>query len=142
MADQFSVKLDGMDELMKQFQDLQKAVHPDKVEPITLKAARDIAREIRLWAPQGPTGNLRKAIRAKQLKRFGMNPAPAIAAVDRKRAPHAHLVEYGHALVRGGKTIGHVPANPFFRGAVSASQEPVLKEVIQKLEALIEGAAK
>ena len=33
-------------------------------------------------------------------------------------APHAHLVEYGHAMVtHEGDTIGHVPAHSFLRRA-------------------------
>jgi hypothetical protein len=30
-------------------------------------------------------------------------------------SPIAHLDEFGHALVRDDKTVGHVPAHPFLR---------------------------
>lgn len=50
-------------------------------------------------------------------------------------APHAHLVEFGHALVKsrrtaGGRTkavIGHVPAYPFLRPAFDARKGEVLQ---------------
>ncbi len=36
-------------------------------------------------------------------------------------APHAHLVEYGHAMVtHEGRTVGHVPAHSFLRSAKEA----------------------
>ena len=142
MADTFTVKLEGAEDLKKQFQDLVKSVHPDKVEPVLMKGARKLAKAIRDKAPRGPTGNLKKAVRAKQLKRIGFNPAPAIAAVDRKRAPHAGLVEYGHALVRNGKVIGHVPPHPFFRPAVDENGNRILGEVTGEIKKLVEGVAK
>ncbi len=41
-------------------------------------------------------------------------------------APHGHLIEFGHALIRGGKAgkggvnVGWVPAKPFLRPAYDA----------------------
>lgn len=142
MADAFSVKLEGAEELKKQFQDLVKSVHPDQVEPVLMKGARKMAKAIRDKAPRGPTGNLKKAVKAKQLKRYGFQPAPAIAAVDRKRAPHAGLVEFGHAIVRAGKVIGHVPPHPFFRPAVDENHDRILGEVTGKIKKMVEGVVK
>ncbi len=47
-------------------------------------------------------------------------------------APHAHLVEYGHALVKNGVVYGHVPAHPFIR---PAEQELLtcIDEVVRKV---------
>lgn len=137
-----TVKLEGAEELKKQFQALAKSVHPDKVEPVLMKGARKLVKAIRDKAPRGPTGNLKKSIRAKKLERIGFNPASAIAAVDRKRAPHASLVEYGHALVRNGKVIGHVPPHPFFRPAVDENHDRILAEVTGEIKKMVEGVAK
>ena len=57
------------------------------------------------------TGALRKKIRVRKSKYDGGGYI-VIAA-----APHAHLVEYGHALVKNGKTIGRVAPRPFLRKA-------------------------
>ncbi len=50
--------------------------------------------------------------------------------IVRALAPHAHLVEFGHAMVtHEGDTIGHVPAHSFLRRAkneVLAQLAPVL----------------
>ncbi|WP_417292319.1 HK97 gp10 family phage protein [Desulfovibrio porci] len=64
---------------------------------------------------------LRKSIRAKA-SRFKDGGWIVLA-----RAPHAHLVEYGHAMVtHDGRTVGHVTAHPFMRKA----RNKVLLEVI------------
>ena len=54
---------------------------------------------------------LRKSIRVRKSK-FEDGGYIVVAS-----APHAHLVEYGHALVKNGKTIGRVAPRPFLRKA-------------------------
>lgn len=142
MADTFTVKFEGADELKKQFQYLVKSVHPDQVEPVLMNGARKLAKAIRNKAPRGPTGNLKKAVKAKKLDRWGFQPAPAIAAMDWKTAPHTYLVEYGHALVRAGKVVGHVPPHPFFRPAVDENHDRILAEVTGEIKKMVEGAVK
>ena len=67
------------------------------------------------------TGILKRRIKKKRSK---YNEHSCIAGA---MAPHAHLLEYGHALVRNGQVYGHVPAHPFVRPA----EEAVKKEVMQ-----------
>jgi len=127
------------------------------VEPVVLEAAEMIAAGIEKRAPLGPTGNLKKSIKAKLLKRRGKNPAPAIAAIDRKIAPHAHWVEKGTKIRKVGKKkvmygkktgqfygkeVAPMRANRFFQKGRNASQKKALHHVVTKLQAIIEGAAK
>lgn len=67
---------------------------------------------------------LRVKMRAQKSKYIG-GGAIAIAS-----APHAHLVEYGHALVLNGKVAGSVPAHPFMRPA----KEKRVNEAIEKFK--------
>lgn len=57
----------------------------------------------------------------------------------------AHLVEYGHQLVRGGKltrkgrlgagaVVGHVPAHPFLRPALDASGKVALEAFVEAMK--------
>lgn len=62
------------------------------------------------------TGRLKRSIRVRQVDE---------AFVVQAAAPHAHLVEFGHVLVRpfrakqgAGQQIGHVPPAPFLRPAL------------------------
>lgn len=59
------------------------------------------------------TGILRKRIKAKESKYADGG------WIVEARAPHAHLIEYGHELIdwRTGRRIGVVPARPFLRKA-------------------------
>lgn len=60
---------------------------------------------------------------------------PGGGAIAIASAPHAHLVEYGHALVLDGKVSGTVPAHPFMRPAKE-------KRVNEAIERLTEALAK
>ena len=48
-----------------------------------------------------------------------------------RKAPHGHLIEYGHWLVRGNgklgpaQRIGRVPAIPFIRGSFDRAQDAI-----------------
>jgi HK97 gp10 family phage protein len=137
-----SVRIEGLDALTTQLQALGKSLGPEKSEPVLLEGAQIIAARVRARAPQGPTGRLKEAVIAKMLPRRGPGPASAIAAVDRKKAPHAGLVEYGHRLVRKGKVIGNVPAKQYFRPAVDETQAAVTELVMSKLQNLVEEAVK
>lgn len=58
-------------------------------------------------------GNVRLAVNLPRNRE-----ADAVVYLVRAKAPHAHLVEYGHAMVtRSGNTVGYVPAQPFLRPA-------------------------
>lgn len=152
-----NVELHGLDELNKKFGVLTRSLDPDRVEPVTHSAADIITREMRSRAPDGPTGNLKGAIRTVKLKREGNKPAPSIAAVDRKKAPHAHLVEFGTSTRRVkvkrvlydkktgkffGTLVGEMPAKPFVRQSLHAKEGEAVAHVIEGIKRLIEEGAK
>ena len=57
------------------------------------------------------TGKLRKSIKMKESK-FDDG-----GFIVYSNAPHAHLVEFGHDQIKGGRVVGHVEAHPFLRPA-------------------------
>ena len=137
MADAVNFRIDGIDDLKRQIEKITREMGPDNVEKVNYDAADIITREVQSRAPQGPTGNLKSSPVTKKLKReYYGHPARAIAAIDRKKAPHAHLVEYGTSSRREvkdkqvlydsktgkffGKSVGPMTARPFFRPAVDA----------------------
>jgi len=121
------------------------------VEPILNKGARMITQAAKPNAPVGPTGNLKRAVRTKKLKRYFGHPAPSISAIDRKKAPHAHLVHEGTGERIGGakskryrgKHFGKMPANPFFKKAWDENRSKVLdyitKEVAKEVNNSVRG---
>ncbi len=89
-----AVTIEGMPEIESKMQSIAALLGPDVVEPILLEGAEAIAADIRNRAPVGPTGNLRRGVRATRLKRLD-GSAAALAGMDFRIAPHAHLVEFG-----------------------------------------------
>lgn len=110
------VRIEGMDEVQKAMQQAARRMEHQNIEPILRNGAEVMAQAARSAVPRGPTGNLASAI---IVKRQGNDDPPVyLAAVDRRRAPHAHLVEFGtgpryHATT--GKYVGHMPPQPFWR---------------------------
>jgi len=52
----------------------------------------------------------------------------------RKRGgAHAHLVEYGHRVVRNGKVVGFAPPYPFMRPAMVAAEMAMKRAYRQKI---------
>lgn len=75
------------------------------------------------------TGKLRKSIKDRHItaeKATSSNDEWIVQA----RAPHAHLVEFGHAQVtKEGKTTGFTPGHPFL--------EPSLEKVMSHIESYL-----
>jgi HK97 gp10 family phage protein len=149
------ISVKGFEQLDEATQKLVQSLSPGTVEPILLHGATIMADKVRSLAPHGPTGNLISGIVAKTLRRQGNNPAPSIAAINYRRAPHAHLVEYGtserfvkHKKVMYskktgkfyGKSVGAMPAHPFFRPGVEMSKEQAMDDIINRLSLEIEDA--
>ena len=124
------ISIEGFEEVNKKLVEAAKKLEPDVAEPILLyKGATPIADKIRSLTPRGPTGNLISSVVAKKLRRAGEHPAPSIAAIDYRRGPHAHLLEYGTSKMR---------PHPFFRQGYEASidqaPESVLNELAKEIE--------
>jgi HK97 gp10 family phage protein len=124
----------GLPELDKNIQALIREIDSDEFVTGMLQVGAVLRDELKNASPIGPVsnskkqvklngisvgteltntqGNLKKSWREKKFKskRIG-NPAVWVAN-DRKTAPHAHLVEYGH----GG--IHPAPAHPFVRPTI------------------------
>lgn len=137
------IEIEGIDELEKQMENLIKAVHPDKVEPVLLDAARTLAKVVKSKAPKVPTGNLRRGVKAKltrrkSSKKGGLNAAlgismgeaaPAIAAMDYRIAPHAHLVEYGTVKAS---------AHPFIRPSYDENKTKLENQIVDDISNLLD----
>lgn len=124
-------KIEGKELLLRKLDKLSNSVNRNAVEPKVLKEAKTIADNARNRAPRGPTGNLKRSLHARMLKQKTGYPVIAIAAVDRKIAPHAHLVEFG---------TSKMAATPFFRPAVDECRGKAKRSLIQGIKNLIEGA--
>ena len=139
-----NIEIQGKEAFEKTLLALAKALPNNKVEPVMMAGPKVIAAAAKAKAPQGPTGKLKKAVKAKMLRQIGNYPRSAAAAVDRKIAPHAYIIEYGTKprYQKSGRYTGIGPAIPFFRPAVDTNKGRIQDEVITKLGNLIDSAMK
>lgn len=122
-----AVTIDTRD-LDRAIEELRERMAEDKVLSLFAEQARLLANEMRARVPVR-TGLLRSAIFSRR-GRKGESPY-AIAGVSGKKAPHAHLVEFGTVKMS---------ARPFWRPATEAlgpvivrNIESGLRDAIQEL---------
>jgi HK97 gp10 family phage protein len=101
---------------------------------LLLTEAKRVAKRIKEKAPKGPTGNLKKSTYAVALPETTSQSAVAFAGIRPRKAPHAHLVEYGH----GGPHPA--PPHPFIRPAWDELKPSVEANLGNGLKKTIEGS--
>lgn len=115
----------GLTKVLKRIEGFEKALSDPRMQPVLLEAAEAFRDRAAENAPVR-TGKLRSSMRAWNGKREPNKPA-ALAAVDRKVAPHAWLVEYGTQFAA---------AHPYFRPTLAEMRGPIrrmLKAGFKKL---------
>jgi HK97 gp10 family phage protein len=124
----------GLDNFYKQLSALAKTLSPEVVEPMLMDKGEKLGDAVRDVAPQGPTGNLKKGVKVKQMDKRGDNPKSVIV---KSTSPHDHLVEYGTSeryQKTTGRYTGVMPRHPFFRPAVDANKSKLYQELFDEFQ--------
>lgn len=89
----------GIEELQKAF---EKAAgkYDDKADALLMAQGKLAQRRVKSKTPVGATRKLKGSWRLKKVKKYGDTRVVRIQSTAR----HAHLVELGHELVRGGSS--------------------------------------
>ena len=130
MATQF-FRIEGILETTNRLKQLSNSLKGKAMGDTLLKQAQVIAEDAKDRAPLGLTGNLKRSLFAKLLPDKTGFPKVAIAAVDRKIAPHAHLIEFG---------TSKMSARPFFRPAIDAHGGKVVDNIKKGAKSIVEKA--
>jgi HK97 gp10 family phage protein len=120
-------------EFERQANRLIKDVNESKTR-LLLGQARLVRDRIKQKAPLGPTGNLKKAVYASAIPPSLSSEAVAFAGVRPRKAPHAHLVEFGHAGPHPA------PPHPFVRPAWDEVKFQVAENIQRGLQKAVERA--
>ncbi len=130
------VQIEGLPELLRTLERLR--VSPDDVEAVLWKGAKKLQTNIRAAAPN-KTGALVKGIVAKKSKGNTFFRS-AFTATDFHKAPHDHLVEFGHRIVtrKGIDTGKRAKANEFFWPTVQRDFPGIGNEIMNDLGKLID----
>lgn len=113
MAENLEFNFEGLEELEE---DLRKAIKqaPAQVEETLI----DLAKKFKKSAKKKANKELKHAKREGDKKKYAISKRWGHKVVDDNlgaaaliwnSAPHFHLVENGHQLVRGGRVVGFVP---------------------------------
>lgn len=95
-----NVDVFGFDELEKAFNRMEKK-YPDKADAMLMALGQAANKRTKALTPVR-TKKLRKSWRLKKVKLYKSGTVRVVRV--QSTAPHAHLVEYGHEIVKGGKT--------------------------------------
>lgn len=114
-----SLEFEGLTEFQKDLLEVAQEKLPRETFKMMRKAGNRLTTHARREARSAinhdsGTGNYYK--RFKRGKVFKDAEGKIIVRAINS-APHAHLIEYGHRLVRGGKVIGYVPGRLIMSGA-------------------------
>ena len=104
------VKMIGADKLLKDLYNLGSDIQREAGLKMTQRGAATFARELRKNCPVGKTGNLKKSIRIKRVRRYDTTKYVYFVgfAVGKKAnyiGNHALLIEFGvkpHTIPKGG----------------------------------------
>jgi HK97 gp10 family phage protein len=125
------IYIKGLDALERETNKIIKDLSEEKTK-LLLGQAQIVRDRIKEKAPRGKTGNLKKAAYAAALPETTTSVAVAFAGIRPRKAPHAHLVEFGH----GGPHPA--PAHPFIRPAWEETKEQVRENIKSGLKQVVE----
>lgn len=129
----YSIKIEGVEEVRLAIDKLGEEIK-DKLQPALHKGAEIVAQKAtsnieRNTEPK--TGRLSRSMVVKDMPYKDSMPLISIAAVDRKIAPHAHLIEFGTTKMS---------ARPFLRPALQSSQKEVEELIENTIEEVVNKA--
>lgn len=93
----------GFDELEKAFKRCEQK-YPNQADAFLMAQGQAVNKRTKSLSPVR-TKKLRNSWRLKKVKLYKSGKVRVVRI--QSAAPHAHLIEYGHELVRGGKTREH-----------------------------------
>ena len=136
------IKIEGIEELIAALATLTPEIQNKSGRSAMRKIARAMTGKAIANAPVGETGNLanslKPSVRIMKGSVVAFTKASQKGGIDGK-GNHAHLVEFGHKLVKGKgvrrKTIGFVKAYPFLRPALYGGRDQWLQMAAEGVEA-------
>lgn len=115
-----ALSIEGIDEIQDNLARVLNATTGKEMKRVMMQGALIARNRIRDLAPLGKTGNLKRGVFAA----YGDDNKPSVVVgMNYKIAPHAHWIEFGHA-------VNTAQPHPYFRpGLVSAA--PQMKVVLE-----------
>lgn len=95
-----NVDVFGFDELEKAFKRCEKR-YPNQADALLMAQGQQVNKKVKSLTPV-KTRKLRNSWRLKKVKLYKGGKVRVVR--EQSTAPHGHLIELGHEIVRGGRT--------------------------------------
>lgn len=102
---------------------------PEDFAEAQKKAAKAAVRELKRTSPKGPNGYAESWKSKTKKTRLGGE-----TTIYSEKPGLPHLLEHGHPIVRGGRTVGHARAIPH----IAAAEEHAIKDYEDELRRRVE----
>ena len=137
------MELEGYDALMRQLERIEQGLRKQAVRRVAEAMGNVVAKRARqLCPPPGYEGDkaglkpLRDTI-AVEVRDYGDRHLAVIGPAVPAGA-HGRLVEDGHAIVRGGQTVGRAAPHPFMRPAFDETKGEQQAAGVAKAKQMVE----
>lgn len=127
--------MNGFEELDKALGSLIKnfpKARRDLVEEVGDTLEQNVIRNIESSVNED-TGDLKRGVK----KAVGSGGGYVAVKPDYSIAPHTHLIESGHKLIRGGNIIGWVPGRHMYRNAINSTANELENKADEMLDKLL-----
>lgn len=128
-----TVRLEGADGLRRALKRMDQDLAGQVLKEAIDDGAEILLHEMRALAPRGKTGNLIASIKRRKARKRRSGHFLAEVGPRGKKGAHAHLVEFGHRVVRGGKVVGFARPVPFIRRSVRNVGSRVIARVAEQI---------
>ena len=116
------------EKLIKQFPNARRKLVENSGEKLFEKVCNNIRRDTKEY-----TGNL---VEGCELH-IGSGGGYSAVRANNRVAPHTHLVENGHKLIRNGQVVGWVPGKHMYRNALNELADELERDAEKMLDELV-----
>lgn len=153
-------KFTGLDDLDRALDELSSELKSDILATALSRAAKPFLVRASQLAPRGTepkpekkrlANSMRTSRRMSRTQRLVLESAGAARVLAGSSSPHAHLVEFGHAIVVGRRPtsrilrrrdtrerVGFVKARPFLRPAWDTTRDVVMASIKDEIGAALQ----
>lgn len=125
------MELEELDRKFKEITDKFPEARRGLVEKSGVKMCQKVINNINSTVGE-KTGNLKKGVTSA----IGSGGGYAAIRPNNKIAPHTHLIENGHKVIRGGKIVGWVPGKHMYRNALNQLSGELLQDAEKMINEL------
>lgn len=118
----------AFEDLIKRFPQARRKLVEEAREKMYNKVIENIDRSV-----HEKTGNLKQGVQGYTGSGGGYSAVRPKWSV----APHTHLIENGHKIIRGGEVVGWAPGKHMYRNALNELADELERDAVKVLDDLV-----